>query len=168
MERTYPPQPPRWACSPPKVCARTKRVSRTLFANCDQDVSCEDAWRRGTNGAGAERFPSTLPRSFATVATRRRGTQSLTLQRPQARPTPILAQGRQRHKEGAQTSVPPSSWRALNPFSMRRTSVRLSRRAWSGASSSIFHRAACASPSVPYSVRSTVPSSSNSTRAQLN
>jgi hypothetical protein len=51
---------------------------------------------------------------------------------------------------------------------MRRTSVRLSRCSWSGASSSIFHRAACASPSVPYSVRSTVPSSSNSTRAQLN
>jgi hypothetical protein len=57
---------------------------------------------------------------------------------------------------------------ALYHFSMWRTSVRLSRCSWSGASSSIFHSAACASPSVPYSVRSTVPSSSNSTRAQLN
>jgi hypothetical protein len=53
-------------------------------------------------------------------------------------------------------------------FSTLRASLSRSRCSWSGASSSTFHRAACASPSVPHSVRSTVPSSSNSTRAQLN
>jgi hypothetical protein len=52
---------------------------------------------------GRERFPSLSLRAFATVATRRRGEQSFTLQRPQARPTSILTQRRQRYKTGAQT-----------------------------------------------------------------
>jgi hypothetical protein len=56
----------------------------------------------------------------------------------------------------------------LYHFSTRRTSVSRSRCSWSGASSSIFQRTACASPSVSYFLRSTVSSSTNSTRAQLN
>ena len=148
MERTYPPNLRAGPVRLQKCAPGPKECQELLFANCDQDVSCEDAWRRGTNGAGGESFPRTLPQSsYATVATRRRGTQSFALQRPQARPTSILTQGRRRYKEGVQqTSVTRLSWRALYPFSMRRTSVRLSRCSWPGASSSIFHRAACASP----------------------
>jgi len=57
---------------------------------------------------------------------------------------------------------------AVYSFARLRASLSRSRSSWFGASSSIFHRTACASPSVSYSLRSTVPSSSNSTRAQLN
>jgi hypothetical protein len=46
------------------------------------------------SGAGVESSPETLPQSsFATVATLRRGEQSLTLQRPQARPDRFLLRG---------------------------------------------------------------------------
>jgi hypothetical protein len=48
-------------------------------------------WRRRTMGRAWRVRRRTLPQSsFATVATRRRGEQSLTLQRPQARPARSL------------------------------------------------------------------------------
>jgi hypothetical protein len=147
MERTYPPNLRAGPVRLQKCAPGPKECQELLFANCDQDVSCEDAWRRGTNGAGGESFPRTLPQSsYATVATRRRGTQSFALQRPQARPTSILTQGRRRYKEACRRPLYPVLAGALYHFSMRRTSVRLSRCSWPGASSSIFHRAACASP----------------------
>ena len=40
--RNLSPQPPRWACAPPKVCAPSERVSRTLFANSEQALACPD------------------------------------------------------------------------------------------------------------------------------
>jgi len=115
MERTYPPNlrtgPVRLQkCAPgPKECqelssqiATKTSLARTLGAAAQMGR----AWRV-SQGLSL--------RAFATVATQRRGRiVSLTLQRPQARPTSILTQGRRRYKEGVQqTSVPRLSWRAL-------------------------------------------------------
>ena len=116
-----------------------------------------------------ESFPRTLPQSLCHSRNAATGEiMSLTLQRPQARPTSILTQKAAKVQEGCSRPLYPVLAGALYHFSRLRTSLSQSRCSWSGASSSIFHRTACASPSVSYSLRSTVPSSSNSTRAQLN
>jgi hypothetical protein len=85
------------------------------------------------------------------------------------RPAPhrFSPKGGQGTRRVQQSSVPPSSWprsTLLDAESIAKPIPLL----LVGRTSSTFHRAACASPSVPYSVRSTVASPGNSTRAQLN
>jgi hypothetical protein len=71
-------------------------------------------------GGRGELSETLLLSAFATVATGRRGVPSLTLQRPQARPTSILTQGRQRYKRGGQTPL----YHVLYPRTGRRATLR--------------------------------------------
>ena len=62
---------------------------------------------RGTRKGASGESAGTLPQSsFATVATRRGEEQSLTLQRPQARPRAILTRGAARGRAGPNISAP--------------------------------------------------------------
>jgi hypothetical protein len=72
--------------------------TRTPVSRCDSTPNLAPrGTRRGASGESAGTLPQS---SFATVATRRGEEQSLTLQRPQARPGAILTRGAARGRAG--------------------------------------------------------------------